>query len=277
MFHYSLIDPVALALGPLNVRWYGLMYLVGFLVAWWLGRRRAEQFEGGLTHRHIDDLIFYCVLGVVLGGRIGYVLFYQTGVLQQDPLYLLRIWEGGMAFHGGLLGVMLAIYLFGRRYGFGFFRLSDFVAPLVPIGLGAGRIGNFINGELWGRVTDLHWGVQVPCASFPAQCAGLPLDSHWSPPLHPSQLYEAGLEGLALFAILWIFSARPRPTMAVSGMFLLFYGLFRFLVEFARQPDAHLGFLAFDQFTMGQLLSLPMLLGGVVLLFLAYRPHPQAE
>lgn len=271
MFHYSPIDPVAAALGPLQIRWYGLMYLVGFLAAWWLGRRRARRFEGGLSARQVDDLVFYCILGVVLGGRIGYVLFYQTGVLLDDPLYLLRIWEGGMSFHGGFLGVLLGLWLFGRRQGLPLFRLGDFVAPLAPIGLGVGRIGNFINGELWGRTTELPWGVRLPCALYPEQCAGLPAGSLWSLPLHPSQLYEAALEGLALFLILWLFSSRPRPVMAVSGLFLLCYGLFRFLVELVRQPDAHLGFLAFDWLTMGQLLSLPMLLAGAVLLGLAYR------
>ena len=273
MFHFSQIDPVAIALGPLQVRWYGLMYLVGFLAAWWLGRRRAQRFEGGLSPRQVDDLVFYCILGVVLGGRIGYVLFYQTGLLLDNPLYLFRIWEGGMSFHGGFLGVLLGLWLFGRRHGLPFFRLGDFIAPLVPIGLGVGRIGNFINGELWGRATDLPWGVQLPCALYPERCVDLSVAALWSLPLHPSQLYEAALEGLALFLILWFFSARPRPMMAVSGMFLLCYGLFRFLVELVRQPDAHLGFLAFDWLTMGQLLSLPMLVAGMLLLGLAYRPR----
>ncbi len=271
MFHFSPIDPVAIALGPLQVRWYGLMYLVGFLAAWWLGRQRAQRFEGGLSVRQVDDLVFYCILGVVLGGRIGYVLFYQTGLVLDDPLYLLRIWEGGMSFHGGFLGVLLALWMFGRRQRLPFFRLGDFIAPLAPIGLGVGRIGNFTNGELWGRATDLSWGVQLPCTLYPERCKDLPLDALWSLPLHPSQLYEAVLEGLVLFLILWFFSARPRPMMAVSGLFLLCYGLFRFLVEFVRQPDGHLGFLAFDWLTMGQLLSLPMLLAGVLLLGLAYR------
>ena len=273
MFHFAPIDPVAIALGPLQVRWYGLMYLVGFLAAWWLGRRRAERFEGGLSVRQVDDLVFYCILGVVVGGRIGYVLFYQTGLLLDDPLYLFRVWEGGMSFHGGFLGVLLGLWLFGWRQGLPFFRLGDFIAPLAPIGLGVGRIGNFINGELWGRATDLPWGVQLPCALYPERCAELPVGVLWSLPLHPSQLYEAALEGLALFLILWFFSARPRPMMAVSGLFLLCYGLFRFLVEFVRQPDAHLGFLALDWLTMGQLLSLPMLLAGALLLGLAYRPR----
>jgi phosphatidylglycerol:prolipoprotein diacylglycerol transferase len=272
MFKYSEIDPVALALGPLQLRWYGLMYLVAFLAAWWLARLRVARLglEGG-GQKQIDDLVFYGVLGVVLGGRIGYALFYQFDRLLVEPWFLLRIWEGGMSFHGGLLGVMAAVWWFSRRYGIGFFRVSDFVAPLVPIGLGAGRVGNFINGELWGRVTDMPWGVQLPCARFPDACAGLPYDALWSLPLHASQLYEAVLEGPVLFAVLWLFSARPRPAMSVSGVFLLCYGGFRFAVEFVRQPDAHLGFVALDWLTMGQLLSLPMLAGGVVLLAVSYR------
>jgi phosphatidylglycerol:prolipoprotein diacylglycerol transferase len=275
MFQYPDIDPVAVALGPLQVRWYGLMYLVGFAAAWWLARVRTKQPGAGLRPHQADDLLFYCVLGVVLGGRIGYVLFYQADRLLQDPLYLVRVWEGGMSFHGGLLGVLVAVWWFGRRHQLHFFRLTDFVAPLVPLGLGAGRIGNFINGELWGRPTDVPWGVQLPCASFPEQCLGLGPQTLWSAPLHPSQLYQAALEGLALFVILWLFAARPRPRMAVSGMFLVAYGVFRFAVEFVRQPDAHLGFVALDWLTMGQLLTLPMLAGGVLLLALAYRPRPQ--
>jgi phosphatidylglycerol:prolipoprotein diacylglycerol transferase len=277
MIRYPDIDPVALSLGPLQVRWYGLMYLVGFLAAWWLARRRAGRLDGGLTARQIDDLLFYCVLGVILGGRIGYVVFYQAQHLLRDPLYLLRVWEGGMSFHGGLLGVLVAIWWFGRRQGIGFFRLTDFVAPLVPIGLGAGRIGNFINGELWGRATDLPWGMQVPCNVYPDQCISQSVDGIWSLPLHPSQLYQAGLEGIALFLILWIFSARPRPVMAVSGLFLFAYGVFRILVEWVRQPDAHLGFIAFGWMTMGQLLTVPMLAAGVLLLWLAYRPRAQVK
>ncbi len=275
MIQYTNIDPIVFALGPLQVRWYGLMYLVGFAAAWWLGRIRADRLGPEEAYRRIDDLIFYGVLGAVLGGRVGYVLFYQGERLVQDPVYLLRIWEGGMSFHGGLLGVILALYLFARRHGLSLFQVSDFVAPLVPIGLGAGRIGNFINGELWGRATDLSWGVQLPCGSFPAYCRGLPPDALWSVPLHASQLYESLLEGLILFLILWFFTQRPRPVMAASGLFLLGYGLFRFVVEFVRQPDAHLGFVALDWLTMGQLLSLPMIAGGLLLMGLAYRRQPR--
>jgi phosphatidylglycerol:prolipoprotein diacylglycerol transferase len=272
MIKYPEIDPVALALGPLQLRWYGLMYLVGFFGAWWLARIRVERLGlAGDGRQRVDDLLFYAVLGVVLGGRVGFALFYQFERLLEEPLFVLRIWEGGMSFHGGLLGVIVALWLFGRRHGIGFFRLTDFAAPLVPIGLGAGRIGNFINGELWGRPTDVAWAFQVPCERFPAYCAGLPYDRLWSLPLHPSQLYEAVLEGVLLFGILWWFSSRPRPLMSVSGLFLLCYGLFRFAVEFVRQPDDYLGFIALDWVTMGQLLSLPMIAGGLLLLVLAYR------
>ena len=250
------IDPVAIQIGPLAVRWYGLMYLVGFLLAWWLGRRRARR-SGLLGPEQVDDLIFYAALGVILGGRFGYVLFYGFEQLLADPLYLLRIWEGGMSFHGGLLGVLVAAWLFGRKHGLGFFGVTDFVAPLVPLGLAAGRIGNFVNGELWGRVSDVPWAMVFPGAG--------------PSPRHPSQLYEAFLEGFVLFALLWWFSARPRPRMAVSGLFLVGYGTARFAVEFAREPDAHLGFLAGGWLTMGMLLSLPMVVAGAVLMLLAYR------
>ncbi|RLA33534.1 MAG: prolipoprotein diacylglyceryl transferase [Gammaproteobacteria bacterium] len=251
------IDPIAIQLGPLAIRWYGLMYLIGFFAAWWLGRQRARRAGSGWLAEQVDDLIFYAALGVILGGRLGYVFFYGFDQLLADPLYLLRIWQGGMSFHGGLLGVLVAAWLFGRKHGFGFFGTTDFVAPLVPIGLGAGRIGNFVNGELWGRVSDVPWAMVFPYAG--------PL------PRHPSQLYEALLEGLVLFAVLWFYSAKPRPRMAVSGLFLAGYGGARTAVEFAREPDAHLGFLAGDWLTMGMLLSLPMVVGGLVLMVLAYR------
>lgn len=269
MLYYPALDPVAIALGPVEIRWYGLMYLIGFACAWWLGRLRAVP--AGWTAEMVDDLVFYGAVGAVLGGRIGYMLFYGQARLAENPLSLLMIWEGGMSFHGGLLGVILAIGLFARRYRRGFFAIADFAAPLVPPGLFAGRIGNFINGELWGQPTTWPWGMRVPCGRAPELCQSMPLDSIWSPPLHPSQLYEAALEGLVLFAVLWWFSRRPRPRMAVSGLFLLLYGIFRSAVEFVRQPDAHLGYLAFGWLTMGQLLSVPMLVGGAVLLILAYR------
>jgi phosphatidylglycerol:prolipoprotein diacylglycerol transferase len=253
MLNYPQIDPVALSLGSLNIHWYGLMYLVGFLGAWLLGRYRATR--NGWSNDQIDDLIFYAAMGVVLGGRIGYVLFYNFPAFMDNPIILIKIWQGGMSFHGGLLGVLIAMYLFGKKYKHSFFEVTDFIAPLVPIGLGAGRVGNFINGELWGKPTDSVFGMLVP---------GL-----GELPRHPSQLYEAASEGVLLFLILWFYSSKPKPTMAVSGLFLIGYGVFRFSVEFVRLPDAHLGYLAFGWLTMGQVLTVPMLLLGVFLMFKA--------
>jgi phosphatidylglycerol:prolipoprotein diacylglycerol transferase len=270
MLHYPDIDPVAFAIGPLAVHWYGLMYLLGFIAGWALGRWRASRPGSAWTAEMVDDVVFYCVIGVIAGGRLGYMLFYGFDQILANPLNLLKVWEGGMSFHGGLIGVLLAMWLFARKHGMRFFQVSDFVAPLIPPGLLAGRIGNFINGELWGHPTTLPWGMRLPCDRFPDVCAGLPPDAQWSVPLHASQLYEATLEGLVLFVLLWAFSSRPRPMMAVSGMFLLLYGLFRFSVEFVRMPDAHIGYLAFDWLTMGQLLTIPMLVVGLVLLLLAH-------
>nr|VFJ57676.1 MAG: phosphatidylglycerol:prolipoprotein diacylglycerol transferase [Candidatus Kentron sp. FM]VFJ57919.1 MAG: phosphatidylglycerol:prolipoprotein diacylglycerol transferase [Candidatus Kentron sp. FM]VFK09849.1 MAG: phosphatidylglycerol:prolipoprotein diacylglycerol transferase [Candidatus Kentron sp. FM] len=260
MFVHQL-DPVAVQLGSIAIHWYGIMYLVGFGAAWWLGRRRTTDAFRGWQRAAIDDLVFYCALGAVLGGRIGVMLFYQLDYFLHSPWIIFQIWQGGMSFHGGLIGVLVAMWWYARRHGRTFFEVTDFIAPLVPPGLGAGRLGNFINGELWGKTTDLPWGVV-----FPYSNAG-PL------PRHPSQLYEAFLEGAVLFAILWLFSKKPRPIMAVSGLFLLGYGIFRFLVEFVRVPDESLGYLAFDWLTMGQVLSIPMLVVGVGLLFLAYIPN----
>ncbi|MGD8207422.1 MAG: prolipoprotein diacylglyceryl transferase [Chromatiales bacterium] len=261
MLTYPQIDPVAISLGPVKVHWYGLMYLVGFLGFWWLGKRRARRADSPVSPEQVGDMLFYGALGVVLGGRIGYVLFYNFPAFVDDPLMLFRVWQGGMSFHGGLLGVLLVAWLVGRKYGVGFWRITDFVAPMIPIGLGAGRIGNFLNGELWGRVADLPWAMVFPGAG--------------PDPRHPSQLYQALLEGLVMFVILWVFSSRPRPLRAVSGLFLILYGLFRFAVEFVREPDAHLGFIAFGWLTMGQLLTLPMILFGLWLMVWAYRHHPQ--
>ncbi|WP_020505766.1 prolipoprotein diacylglyceryl transferase [Lamprocystis purpurea] len=276
MLTYPDIDPIAIAIGPLRVHWYGLMYLLGFAFAWGLGRWRASRPGSGWNADMVDDLIFYCVIGVIAGGRLGYMLFYGFDQILANPLNLIKVWEGGMSFHGGLLGVVLAVALFARRHGLHFFQAADFITPLVPTGLLFGRIGNFINGELWGHRTDAPWGVQLPCIQFPDQCADQPASALLSPAVHASQLYEAALEGLVLFLILWIFSSRPRPMMAVSGLFLLLYGCFRFLVEFVRTPDAHLGYLAFDWLTMGQILSLPMILFGALFLGLAYRRRPAA-
>ncbi len=256
---YHDIDPIALSLGPLKIHWYGIMYLIGFAAAWWLGQYRARQTNSPLKPEQVSDLIFYGALGVVVGGRFGYVFFYNLDRFLEQPAWLFAVWDGGMSFHGGLLGVMVALMIYARKLGVRFFAMMDFVAPLVPVGLGAGRLGNFIGGELWGRVSDVPWAMVF---SHPA--AG-------DLPRHPSQLYQFALEGVLLFVILWFYSARPRPAMAVSGLFLICYGSFRFVVEFFRQPDAHLNFVALNWVTMGQLLSLPMMIGGLALLIAAYR------
>ncbi|MBK1640356.1 prolipoprotein diacylglyceryl transferase [Chromatium okenii] len=272
MLTYPEIDPVVLALGPLKVHWYGLMYLFGFSVAWMLARWRSAA--AGWTTEQVDDLIFYGVIGTIVGGRLGYMLFYGFAQILDNPLTLFKVWEGGMSFHGGLIGVLVAVLFFARRYQLRFFQVADFVAPLVPPGLFAGRIGNFINGELWGQRTELPWGMRLPCAQFPEQCSDQVAGTLWSPPVHASQLYEAILEGIVLFALLWLFTRQPRPMMAVSGLFLVGYGTFRFSVEFVRLPDAHIGYLALDWFTLGQLLTLPMIVSGAILLALAYRHRP---
>jgi phosphatidylglycerol:prolipoprotein diacylglycerol transferase len=257
MLTYPVIDPVAVALGPLKVHWYGLMYLLGFAAAWWLAVRRSQQPWAPVRRAQVDDLIVYTALGVVIGGRLGSGLFYNFDIWRADPLWIFRIWEGGMAFHGGLLGVLTALWLYGRKLQQPFLAVADFVAPLVPIGLGLGRIGNFIGQELWGRPTDLPWAMVFP--RDPEQLAR-----------HPSQLYQALLEGLVLFALLFWFSRRQRPAGAVGGLFLTLYGLFRFLVEFVREPDRNIGFDLFDWLTRGQLLSLPMILAGLLLIGWAY-------
>jgi len=256
MLEYPAIDPVAISLGPLQIRWYGLSYVAGTLIGWWLLRMRSARH--GWTYEQVADLVFYAVLGAIIGGRLGSALFYNLPYYLDHPLATFKIWQGGMSFHGGLLGVLVAVWLFARFQRRPFFAVTDFLAPVVPVGLFCGRIGNFINGELWGRPTDLPWAMV-----FPDPAAG-------GIPRHPSQLYEAALEGALLFIILWWFSARPRPIMAVSGLFLTGYGLFRFLVEFVRVPDPQLGYLAFGWVTMGQVLSLPMFIFGVLLLYLSY-------
>lgn len=278
------IDPVAVSLGSLKVHWYGLMYLFGFGVAWWLGRRRVRQGRlPGVDENGFGDLMFYGMLGVFLGGRIGYILFYDFPTFLAHPLMLFKVWEGGMSFHGGLIGVLLAALLWSRRQRLHFFDTMDFVAPLVPAGLGFGRLGNYVGGELWGKPTQGTafdgWGVVFPrtlpepfhsmdAATLKAQFdAGL-LDSFAR---HPSQLYQATLEGLVMFAVLVWYSRRPRPRYALSGLFALLYGAFRFLVEFVREPDAQMGYLAFGWLTMGQLLSLPLVLLGLFWLWKSRR------
>ena len=246
------IDPVALSIGSLQLRWYGLMYLAGFGLGWMLGRWRASRPGSGWTGPDVDDLLTCVMIGIILGGRLGYVLFYDLPVYINDPMEIMRIWNGGMSFHGGLLGVLGAFWYFARTRGRTFLEVSDFIAQLIPQGLFFGRLGNFINGELWGKVSDVPWAIVFPGAG--------PL------PRHPSQLYEAALEGLLLFIMVWVFSLKPRKVGAVSGLFALGYGVFRFAVEFVRMPDVQLGYLAFGWLTMGQLLCVPLILAGAWLL-----------
>jgi phosphatidylglycerol:prolipoprotein diacylglycerol transferase len=254
VFTYTSIDPIALELGPLAVRWYGLMYVIGILGGWWLGKIRARKEWQQITEHQVDDMVTWIALGIIIGGRLGSVLFYNFGEFLDRPVMLLEIWKGGMSFHGGLLGVVISLWWFGRRNGMTVFQLTDFVAPLIPLGLGTGRLGNFINGELWGKQTDVPWAFIVDGTAR-----------------HASQLYEAILEGLVLFIVLWLYSAKRRPRMAVSALFLLGYGLARFAVEFVRLPDAHIGYMAWGWLTRGQLLTLPMIIGGIALLIVAYR------
>jgi len=271
MIYLHQIDPIAFSLGPVQVHWYGIMYLLGFAAAWFLGRSRIRAGRlPGVDANAYGDLMFYAMLGVVLGGRIGYVLFYALGDFLKDPLMLFKVWEGGMSFHGGLLGVFGAVAWWAWRHRLHVFDVVDFIAPLVPPGLGFGRLGNFIGGELWGKYTEAGWGVIFPraerylanmdAATLQAEYAKGALD-HFA--RHPSQLYQAALEGLVLFCALWWFSRKPRPRYAVAGLFALLYGVFRFAVEFVRVPDAQLGYLAFGWLTMGQVLSLPLILLGV--------------
>ena len=272
---YPEINPVAFSLGPVKVHWYGISYMVAFLLGWWLARWKASRLEGWSV-KHVDDLLFYAVLGVILGGRIGYILFYGFNDWLDDPARLIRVWEGGMSFHGGLLGVLVAMFLFAKKHGKSFFQVTDFIAPIVPVGLFTGRIGNFINGELWGGPTEVPWGMQVSCEKFYYLCVNklnLPAGTQLTPPLHPSQLYEAALEGIVLFVVLWLLAARRVPRMVVSGTFLLLYGLFRSLVELVRMPDSHIGYLWAEWLTMGQLLSLPMMLIGALLIYLGYKAN----
>jgi phosphatidylglycerol:prolipoprotein diacylglycerol transferase len=274
------IDPIALQLGPLAIRWYGLMYLAAAAVGFWQARRRSRDAWRGIRTEEVEDILFYGMIGVIVGGRLGSVFFYHFADFLKDPLMLFRVWEGGMSFHGGLLGVLVAIAWYARKTGRAIFHLYDFIAPIVPIGLGLGRIGNFIGGELWGHRTSMPWGVIFPNALTDANytvaqikallAQGQLLDQA----RHPSQLYQAFWEGVVLFACVWLYSKRPRPTMAVSGVFLIVYGVGRVLMEFVREPDANIGYLAWGWLTMGQLLSLPMIVFGIGLLLYAHRRLP---
>ena len=252
MLTYPEIDPVIFSIGFLKIRWYGLMYLIGFVIAIMLAKIRIKKSWSPIKSSEVDDLIFYCMLGVILGGRLGYVIFYGWHQLISDPLYIFRIMEGGMSFHGGLIGVIAALWLYGRKIDKDMITMMDFVAPIVPLGLGFGRIGNFINGELWGKPTNVAWSFKVNGVS-----------------LHATQLYEAFLEGLVLFIILWIFTDKERPKMQSSAVFLMGYGVFRFFIEFYRVPDAHLNYLAFGWVTMGQILTAPMIIIGMTMFILA--------
>ena len=257
MLIHPQFDPVALQLGPLAIHWYGLMYLAGFMTFLWLGRKRiATLNDPQITPKLLDDLMFYGVLGVILGGRLGYVLFYKAAYYFAHPLEIFAVWQGGMSFHGGFLGVLVAMAWFARKHRLRWLQLTDFIAPLVPPGLAFGRLGNFINGELWGRPTSVPWAMIFPKVD--------------NLPRHPSQLYEFALEGVLLFSLLWLYARKPRPVGAVSGLFLIGYGSLRFLVEFTREPDDFLGLLSLGM-SMGQWLSLPMMIAGVLLMVFSLR------
>lgn len=252
MLTYPQIDPVAFYLGSWPVHWYGLMYLVGFLGGWAILSLRLRYHNRGFTQEQLADIVFYAALGAIIGGRLGYMLFYDWRILFSDPLMVFQTWRGGMSFHGGLIGTFIALYLCAKKIKKPVLALTDLIAPAVPIGLGAGRIGNFINGELWGRVTTMPWGMVFPNAG--------PM------PRHPSQLYEFALEGIVLFMILWVYSRKPRALGAVSGVFAIFYGIFRCSIEFFREPDAPIGYF-FGWVTEGQLLSIPLIAIGLLLLY----------
>lgn len=282
MWQYPQIDPVAISLGPIQIHWYALSYLIGISLAWWhMSNRNRHQLDQANSKNsrkdkkgkskqekgcvptwsaeQLSDLVFYAVLGVILGGRIGYMLFYGMDQILANPLSVLRVWEGGMSFHGGMLGVFLGMYWFGKKSGYSFFQVTDFIAPSIPIALGCGRLGNFINAELPGRVSEVPWAIV-----FPGESAAR----------HPSSLYQATLEGPVLFLILWLYSRKPRPTIAISGMFLIGYGILRFSSEFFRRPDLHMGeegFIAFNWLTTGQLLSMPMMIFGIAFIAYSYR------
>jgi len=256
LFTYPHFNPVAFEIGPVAVRWYGIMYLVGFVLGWLGARTHAKQPWSRIKPENVDDIVFYVALGAIIGGRVGYMLIYGLSELVADPLSIVKVWQGGMSFHGGFIGVLTAMWLYARHIKQPFLVLMDFVAPWTAFGLCAGRIGNFINGELWGKPTspDAPWAVIVDGQAR-----------------HPTQLYEAFLEGVVLFLVLWLYSRKPRPAMATSALFLIVYGVGRFIIEFVRVPDQQIGYLALGWVTMGQVLSAPMIIAGVLLLVLAYR------
>ena len=254
---YIVIDPVIFDLGFVKIYWYGVMYLLAFLVAYLLAKYRAKSIRKW-NEGQVDNLIFYGALGAVLGGRLGYLIFYNFTIFISNPLTFFNFQNGGMSFHGGFLGVLIAMLLFNKKSKFSFFETTDFIAPLVPLGLAFGRVGNYINGELWGKVTTSTFGIYAPDQS-----------GQWAQ-RYPTQLYEALLEGVVLFFILWLFSKKNQPVMATSALFLIFYGTFRFIIEFIRVPDSHIGYLALNWLTIGQLLSLPMILVGLYLFYKSY-------
>ncbi|MFK7956475.1 MAG: prolipoprotein diacylglyceryl transferase [Lysobacterales bacterium] len=271
-------DPVLLNLGPVKIHWYGVMYLLGFVTFMLLGNYRARQPDSGWSEAEVSDMLFYGVLGVVLGGRLGYLVFYDFAEVVKDPHRIYQIWKGGMSFHGGLIGVGLAFAWFARKTGKPYHQIADFLIPMIPPGLFFGRIGNFIGGELWGRSSDVPWAMIFPDALQTSYTAQQLQEQYLSGNLnhlarHPSQLYEALLEGLLLFVIVWMFSSKARPPMAVTGVFFIGYGVFRSIVEWFREPDRDIGFIAGDWLTMGQILSWPLIIIGIGMLIYAYRPQ----
>jgi phosphatidylglycerol:prolipoprotein diacylglycerol transferase len=277
-YPFIAIDPVVFSLGPFDVHWYGIMYLLAFLFFWaagnWVAKNRTWW---GWSPQEVGDILFYGMVGVVLGGRLGYVFFYSLDSFLQDPLFLFKITQGGMSFHGGLIGVIVAMWWFGRRTGRTFWQVADFAAPLVPVGLGLGRIGNFIGGELWGRTSDVPWAMIFPNSIQAGGWQSEALRAAWANgsldhlARHPSQLYQAFGEGFLLFLLLAIYSRKPRPAAAVSGLFLIGYGCFRFMAEFFREPDGHIGYITGGWLTMGMVLSIPMIAAGVIIMVFAYR------
>lgn len=254
MLTHPHIERIALQIGPIKIYWYGIMYIIGFALAWALAKIRVKKLKYDWGNEIISDFIFYCAVGGILGGRIGYILFYAFNDFLTDPLLIFKTWNGGMAFHGGIIGLIIALFFFAKKVKLPFLTMLDFAAPLAPLGIVFGRIGNFINSELWGRVTTVPWGMVFP--------NGGPL------PRHPSQFYEAMMEGVFLFIVVWWYSAKLRPKGTISALFILVYGITRFGCEFFRSPDSHIGFIAFNWLTMGQLLSLPMIFIGIAMLVL---------